>query len=81
MILLKQKRDIEMNCKEEFLNEISGHELLSAEIQYDDIPKTILLPVGFTNIDYERFLKELDFEYDFGCFGVISYKDGTWSWV
>jgi len=40
-----------MNCKEEFLNEISGHELLSAEIQYDDIPKTILLHVGFTNID------------------------------
>ena len=87
MILLKQKRDIKMNCKEEFLSEISGHELLCADItryyNYNN-KKTAVLPVGFTNIDYERFLDELDFEYDNGCgsqevFGVIWYKDGTWS--
>jgi len=84
MILLKQKRDIKMNCKEEFLDAIVGHELLCAEILYYDIPKTILLPVGFTGTDSEHFLKELDFEYDSGSsyqkvFGVIWYKDGTWS--
>ena len=91
MILLKQKRDIEMNCKEEFLDAIVGHELLCAAIRYSklkyyscDDEKTVLLPVGFTGTDSEHFLKELDFEYDNGwgsqeVFGIIWYKDGTWS--
>ena len=84
MILLKQKRDIEMNCKEEFLDVTVGRELLCAEILYDNIPKTILLPVGFTCADSKRFLEELDFEYNAGSsyqvvFGVIWYTDGTWS--
>jgi len=86
MILLKQKRDIEMNCKEEFLDVTVGRELLCAEILYTDYhcSKTVLLPVGFTGADSKRFLEELDFEYNAGSsyqvvFGVIWYTDGTWS--
>ena len=75
-----------MNCKEEFLDAIVGHELLCAEIRCWVYPnkKTVLLPVGFTGADLKRFLEELDFEYDNGwctqeVFGVIWYTDGTWS--
>jgi hypothetical protein len=79
-------RVIKMNCKEEFLSEIYGHELLCAEIRYNsfNVKKTALLPVGFTVVDAVCFLKELDFEYDNGwgsqyVFGIIWYADGTWS--
>jgi len=77
-----------MNCKEEFLSEIYGRELLCAAIRYHKYDytkeKTVLLPVGFTVVDYERFLKEVDFEYDNGwgsqeVFGIIWYTNGLWS--
>ena len=92
MILLNRNtKRTKMNCKEEFLSEIYGHELLCAKIRYNklrfyscDDEKTALLPVGFTGTDSERFLDELDFEYDNGwgsqeVFGIIWYTDGTWS--
>jgi hypothetical protein len=75
-----------MNCKEEFLSEIYGRELLCAAIRYDSfkVKKTAVLPVGFIGSDSERFLDELDFEYENGfgsqhVFGIIWYVDGTWS--
>jgi len=75
-----------MNCREEFLDEIAGRPLLCTEIMYDEngVSKTILLHIGFIISNSLNFLRELDFEYDSESsnqkvFGVIWYKDGSWS--
>ena len=82
------------NAKGEFLNHISDRVVLCAQIQkgdvYDDSPlPQIFVPVfnlttGWTNEDWNKFLSDLDFEYDSGyggqnLFGTIWYVDGTWS--
>ena len=76
------------NTKEEFLNHISKRELLCAQIQkgddYDDSQSVFNLTTGWTKEDYNKFLSDLDFEYDSGyggqnLFGTIWYVDGTWS--
>ena len=46
--------------------------------------RTILLKVDYTADDYERFLKELDFNYYSGyggqeLFGTVWFKDSTWA--
>ena len=47
-------------------------------------PKIIILKVEHSKEDYEKFLKELDFNYDggYGCqelFGTVWFKDSTWA--
>lgn len=46
--------------------------------------RAIVLKVGYTADDYERFLKELDFRYYSGygvqeLFGTVWFKDNTWA--
>ena len=80
------------NCKEDFLEEIAGHEIMCAEIihgdrwddEEGDAKDIARLPLGFTEKDYSHFLEAIDYEYDSGyggqeVFGNIWYKDGTWS--
>jgi hypothetical protein len=87
-----------MNAREEFLEQTkaamiwSGALVRCAEIQhqceYDanikGFPtKTIRLKWDFDEVDLNRFLAELDFEYDhsFGgqrLFGLIWFTDGSW---
>lgn len=78
-----------MNAKKEFLDEVKGKEVLCASIHYresydekDD--KHFSLERNYSETGYENFLTLLDFEYDdeYGgqkLFGIIWYKDGTWS--
>jgi len=45
--------------------------------------KLINLKLNYSSEEYEKFLKDLDFEYDsgYGCqelFGTIWMQDGTW---
>lgn len=78
------------NCKEDFLREIEGHDLLCAEItsgaEYlpDEDRKIFRLTIGFSENEYQLFLKCINYEYDSGyggqeVYGTIWYKDGTWS--
>lgn len=78
------------NCKDEFLSHIEGKDLLCCRITRDDdfydLDKSdeFLLPVGFSDEQYQSFLESLDWRYDFGfgcqeVYGFIWYKDGTWS--
>jgi len=77
------------NCKDEFLEAIQGHDLLCAKLIYKktyhkEPDRIALLFPNFLQNEYNHFLQELDFEYDDGygfqeLFGIIWYKDGTWS--
>jgi len=73
-----------MNAKEEFLEEIKGKTVKCAIISYYREEKNLYLKINYTEEKYQKFLKELNFEYDEGwgsqeLFGTIWYKDGTWS--
>lgn len=78
------------NAKEEMLELLKGKEIKCATVtnggSWLDASKrrTIVLKVGHTADDYERFLKELDFNYDSGyggqeLFGTVRFKDNTWA--
>ena len=76
-----------MNAKEEMLYLLEGKKIKCAIVNrrvYRENHKPIVLKVGHTMTDYNRFLDELDFEYDNGyggqeLFGTVWFKDGTWA--
>jgi hypothetical protein len=79
------------NAKEEFLEHTGGsNDILCAKItkgyswrdDADDSP--IILPVNYTDEQYNEFLNALNFNYDSGygtqyLYGFIWYKNGNWS--
>ena len=73
-----------MNAKEEFLRHVESRQVLCVHIgDYDDTSR-INLKVGYSAFDFDKFLDQLNYEYDNGfggqkLYGVIWYKDGTWS--
>ena len=78
------------NAKKEMLNLLKGKEIKCATVISGDVYsfknkcRTIVLKVDYTNDDYERFLKELDFNYDSGhggrnLFGTVWFKNNTWA--
>jgi len=78
------------NCKNDFLEETNGLDILCAVITkgrdyIDDNERLVAqLPVGFTKNDLSLFLSAINYTYDSGyggqeVFGTIWYKDGTWS--
>lgn len=87
----QQRREVDVrNAKEEFLEEIKDRQVLCAKLGtgldfYDNVYEIeYILPVGYTDELYSKFLKSLDFEYDSGfggqeLYGFIWYTDGTWS--
>ena len=73
-----------MNAKEEFLKHIGNKQVLCVQISDYDDTRSINLKVGYSAFDFDKFLDQLDYEYDNGfggqeLYGVIWYKDGTWS--
>jgi hypothetical protein len=78
-----------MNARLEFLNHVNNRPVLCAQIQYSFLcrPKVdncANLTTGWGREDWDKFLSDLDFEYDNGwgsqnLFGTIWYVDGTWS--
>lgn len=76
------------NAKEEFIGHTSEvkSKVKAVEIYTYDLETTIkdFLKVGYTEEDFNSFLKRLDFKYDSGyggqeLYGMIWYEDGTWS--
>jgi len=81
-----------MNAKQEFIQHVGIRTVLCATVMYtggmwlldDSASKTFNLKALHTPEDYNRFLSDLDFNYDAGyggqeVFGTIWYTDGTWS--
>jgi hypothetical protein len=75
---------IAMNAKEEFLRRVNLDELKCAGISlatgwdddYNQMFKDIALPIGYSELDLNLFLDQLDLEYDSGygsqeLFGTI----------
>jgi hypothetical protein len=82
-----------MNAKKEFLEHLthfakSKSDVLCAKVRernykYNNLESAILT-TGWTEDDFEKFLDTIDFDYDEGygsqeLFGMIWFKDGTWS--
>jgi hypothetical protein len=70
-----------MNARLEFLNHVNNRPVLCAQIQSDNCAN---LTTGWNKEDWDKFLSDLDFDYDNGygsqnLFGTIWYVDGTWS--
>lgn len=80
-----------MNAKEEFIYHTAGKTVKCATITIgqnwfddDDNEVTSILPVDYTQEEYDAFLQSIDTEYDSGyggqeLFGTIWYTNGTWS--
>ena len=52
------------------------------EYGYYSDPKYFRLPIGYSQLDYEFFVKSLDFEYDRHypeIDGFIWFNDGSWA--
>lgn len=76
------------NAKEEFIGHTSE---VKSKIKAATISSAIRPPelkyclkVGYTEDDFNNFLKRLDFKYSSGyggqeLYGMIWYEDGTWS--
>lgn len=73
------------NAKKEFLSHIDASgDVKCATVQHIDVVEPILLPVGYTEEQFDAFLEALNFEYYNGyggqeLFGTIWYEDGTWA--
>ena len=78
------------NAREEMLELLKSKEIKCATVTNGGSwldaheRRTIVLKVGYTADDYEKFLKELDFNYDSGygeqeLFGTVWFKDNTWA--
>jgi hypothetical protein len=75
-----------MNAKKELLEIIKETSKLKCAIiilgEYS-IKKEIILKVGYSKYEYDKFLKQLDFSYDSGfgtqeLFGTLWLEDGSW---
>lgn len=78
------------NCKDDFLEETNGKEILCAEVTFgkdywgDELKKIAILPIGYSVSVMQNFLEAINYQYDSGyglqeVYGTIWYKDGTWS--
>lgn len=72
-----------MNAKKELLKDIENIDspIICALITFED--RLIKLPMFYTNEQWEKFLEELDFEYEEGyggqeLFGTVWFLNGTW---
>ena len=75
-----------MNAKEEFLEITEGLEVKCVEIQLynnERISTKTTLAVNYTQDEYDKFLEDIDKEYDSGyglqeLYGTIWLKNGDW---
>lgn len=75
-----------INAKQELLKAIKGKSKLkcaSIIVGRYTVQKTIKLRVGYSQTEYNDFLKMLDFKYNDGfggqeLYGTLWHEDGTW---
>ena len=76
---------MKINAKDEFLKHIKSRKVKCAIIEFGDYRSRIFaLNSRHNDITYERFLNDIDFNYNCGygsqqLFGTIWYIDGSWS--
>lgn len=77
-----------MNARGEFNIHVGNRDILCATIQigndFADNRSVFNLTTGWDSNDFDIFINSLNFDYDSGygsqnLFGIIWYKDGTWS--
>ena len=77
-----------MNARGEFNIHVGNRDILCATIQigndFADNRSVFNLTTGWDSNDFDIFINSLNFHYDSGygsqnLFGIIWYKDGTWS--
>jgi len=76
------------NAKDEFIEQTKDLRVKCARIEfvvsYDmDENELYILKTGYNDVEYEKFLESLDFEYDNGygsqkLFGLVWFDDGSW---
>lgn len=78
------------NCKDDFIKETNGKNVLCAEITNgcgywdNERKKKAILPIGYSDAAMQNFLQAINYQYDSGyggqeVYGTIWYADGTWS--
>ena len=76
------------NAKNEILELIVDKEIKCAIVTKLEVfginNKIVLLKNGYSKLDYEKFLNELNFNYDCGyggqeLFGTVWFEDGSWA--
>lgn len=75
-------QNVTINAMKEFILQTVGSNVLCAWILYKD--KIIVLKVGYTKQDYQTFLLQLDFTYNYAhgeqeIFGTIWLENGWYS--
>ena len=70
-----------VNARRELISCLEGMKPVAADITAFD--KRICLKAGYSESDFEAFLKQLDFEYDDGygtqyVDGIVWLEDGKW---
>lgn len=78
-----------MNARNEFINLVKDKKVLCGKITIMDISEHTVrvdatLKINHSSEDYEKFLNNIDVEYDSGygtqeLFGTIWFTDGTWA--
>lgn len=74
------------NAKKELLEEIKDLKIKCVYIQVEEwVTGNInyILPLNYTNEQYDKFIESLDFEYDAGyggqeLYGNVWFENGTW---
>lgn len=76
------------NAQQELLSAVAGtnSEITCAVIHNDGWRRAltkIVLPIGFSQKDYNTFMSDINFDYDAGyggqeLFGIVWLEDGTW---
>lgn len=76
------------NAKEELLKLLEGKAKVKCATitngdEWDEDKKDILLKVGYSENEWTKFLKSLNFDYDSGyggqeLFGTVWLEDGAW---
>lgn len=84
-ILPERKKGTTMNAKQELLDMLGGARPICAEITIGTYTERVhaLLITGYSESDWDAFLRQLDVEYDAGyggqeLYGTVWLPDGVW---
>ena len=72
-----------MNAKDEFLVTTKHEKIIGVDVSIGNVKLDTSLNPGFSEIEYENFLKLIDIEYDDGygsqkLVGIIICENGVW---
>lgn len=87
-VFVQLKLKIMSNAKDELLEILKGKAPLKCAVisngqRWDKDKKNVVLKLNYSEANYEKFLSEIDFDYDSGyggqeLFGTVWLDDNTW---